>query len=81
MDNKKAQMTLVIPNGFEKNLLNGSPASVQTIISGVNTNVASSLQYYAQQIVEKFNEDRLKEAGSTQTLKPAGPFLLRSSSI
>lgn len=61
LDNKKAQMTLVIPNGFERNLLNGSSASVQTVISGVNTNVASSLQYYAQQIVEDFNEYRLKE--------------------
>ena len=77
MDNKKAQMTLVIPNGFEKNLLNGSPASVQTIISGVNTNVASSLQYYAQQIVEKFNEDRLKETEKNDPTE-IKKFVLRS---
>lgn len=77
LDSKKAQMVLVIPGEFEKRLLNGSPAQIQAVISGVNSNVASSLQYYVQRIVEDFNTSRLKDE-EKEAVSSSPKYVLRS---
>ncbi len=51
IERAKANIGLVIPNGFGRNLLARKPATVQVILDGADANTANVLLGYATQIV------------------------------
>ena len=50
-----ADMVVVIPRDFEKELLSGESPKVQLVISAVDGNTAGLTQSYSQQVLGKFN--------------------------
>lgn len=57
IDNRRALMVLTISPRFTQNLLSGTPAPVQLIIDGRNSNTAAIALGYANSIVQQFNTD------------------------
>jgi len=57
IDNGRASMALVLPRGFESDLLAHRPAPVQVIADGSETNAAGIGLGYATQIVAQFSRD------------------------
>jgi ABC-2 type transport system permease protein len=51
IDRGEARAVLVIPSGFERDVTNGVPATVQVIIDGDNANTATTVMGYAQALV------------------------------
>ena len=54
VDRGLARATLVVPAGFERDISNGLPVTVQVIIDGDNANTAATVMGYAQSIVGGF---------------------------
>jgi len=54
MDRGDVQVVLHITNGFEKNLLTGQPAPLQLMVDGTNSNTASVVLGYSQQIIRRY---------------------------
>src|SRR5699024_1178945 len=52
----EAQMVMVIPSNFEKDIRSGQPANVQLIINAVNGSTSGLIQSYSQAILLQFNE-------------------------
>ena len=67
----KASVVLVIPRGFEKNIVRNIPAKVQILFEGSDGNSASIAAGYVQEITAKFSKNILlekAEAGGTGKL-------------
>ena len=57
LDINDARAVLVIPEGFARDVRNGSVAPVQVIISGDNANTATAVLGYAGSILRTVNEE------------------------
>jgi len=55
VEQKKVLLVLHVPTDFSKNLLNNTPASLQVILDGRNSNTAMVALNYIQSIVLSFN--------------------------
>lgn len=64
----RAQMVMVIPPDFEKDLQSDSSSEVQLIISAVDGNTAGLIQSYSQSILRDFNR---KISAETSTVSQA----------
>ncbi len=65
VDGKEALMVLHIGPQFSRNLLAGRPGPVAVIVDGRNSNTASILLNYVNQIVASFNEEWAQQTGGT----------------
>lgn len=68
IDAQKARMIVHIGPDFSEKLAQGEPATVQVIVDGRNSNVASVSLGYASEIVSRFNQQRALGRGATVSL-------------
>ena len=61
IDSDRAKAVLHFGPDFSQKLGGGKTALVQVIASGTNSNTASLVQSYSQQIIERFNRGRLQK--------------------
>ena len=57
LEREEVDMILTIPMDFEKSLMNRTPADVQLLINGVNSQKAGLASNYAQNVVAGFNKE------------------------
>lgn len=67
LDTQKARMILHIGPDFSNKLLQGEAASVQVIVDGRNSNVASVALGYAKAIVSRYNQEWTVTGGEGET--------------
>jgi ABC-2 type transport system permease protein len=61
INREKVRLVIHIGPEFSRNLHNGGPATLQVIVDGRNSNVALIALGYIGNIVEKYNQDLVKE--------------------
>ncbi len=61
IDNGNALVAIVIPRGFEKNIMRNIPAKVQILFEGSDGNSASIAAGYVQEITSEFSKNILLE--------------------
>ena len=61
IDRGTAKAALHMPRGLAERVNSGRTAQVQIIVAGTNSNTASLVQSYSQQIAERFNRERLNQ--------------------
>ena len=61
LDTGEADLALIVPPGFARQVGAGRPSEVQLLLSGVNSNTANVARGYATSILESFAHDRLRE--------------------
>lgn len=54
LQNGRARVALVVPEGFQRDLARGETSAVQVLLDGTNSNVAAQARSYALQIVSRF---------------------------
>lgn len=54
----RARVAIVIPDGFQRRLARGETGTVQLLLDGTNSNVAAQARSYALQIVSRFRPPR-----------------------
>ncbi len=73
LDKNKAEVIIVIPPGFEKNLIKNGKESIQIIISGIDSTAASIARGYLEAIIMDYNNEyfhrHLMRSGNIHTLK------------
>lgn len=74
VDQNRVRAILAIPSGFERDLSQRTPVSVQVIIDGDNANTAATVRGYAQALINEFNGARLREDASARQAFP-GPSI------
>jgi ABC-2 type transport system permease protein len=65
----KVDMILVFENHFEYKLTHQGKASIQIITDGIDPNSATSVANYANQVIQKFQQETAKQS-------PAGHFII-----
>ena len=81
IDGGKADLALIVPPRFAELAAEGRPATVQVLLSGVNSNTANAARGYASTILEGFSHDLLREAAATQGALPRLPNVAPSMRI
>jgi ABC-2 type transport system permease protein len=81
IDGGKADLALIVPPRFAELAAEGRPATVQVLLSGVNSNTANAARGYANSIVEGFSHDLLREAVATHGVLPRLPNVASSMRI
>ena len=69
LDSGEADLAIVVPPDFGRDVGAGRPAQVQVLLSGVNSNTANVARAYAQTIVGEFAHDRLRARARAQGLR------------
>jgi len=69
LDSGTADLALVVPPDFGREVGAGRATQVQVLLSGVNSNTASVARAYAQAIVDGFAHDRLRAQAQAQGLR------------
>lgn len=54
MQEGRARLTLVVPEGFQRDLARGDKTSIQVLLDGTNSNVAAQARTYAIEIAGRF---------------------------
>jgi len=71
LDSGRASVVIVVPEAFERDVLEARPAVVQIPVDGTDSSTASVIQGHARKIVQTFTAsiiaDRLREAGALAT--------------
>ncbi len=57
IEKERADMVLIIPEDFEKNIYTKGGSSVQILINGINQNSASLIYTYSTSVIKDFNRD------------------------
>lgn len=70
MERGNADLILVFPYEFEKDLYVGKPAPVQVLINAVNNQKAGIAGGYVQQVVSLYNKERQASLGVAQAMVP-----------
>lgn len=73
IDRSEARAVLVVPAGFERDVTNRRPTTVQVIIDGDNANTATTVMGYAQAIVA---EASARFESDVAAVRPAMPIAL-----
>jgi len=73
LDSGSADLALVIPPGFARDIEAGRPADVQLLLSGVNSNTANVARGYSSAILDRFAHDRLRATAQARGLSLALP--------
>ncbi|MBN2431550.1 MAG: ABC transporter permease, partial [Acidobacteria bacterium] len=60
LDEGQVQAVFRLPHGFESALLTGDTAPVQVLVDGTNSNTASVVLSYGQEIIRRYTLDRLQ---------------------
>ena len=81
IDGGKADLALIVPPRFAELAAEGRPATVQVLLSGVNSNTANAARGYANSIMEGFSHDLLREAVATHGVLPRLPNVAPSMRI
>ncbi|KPK96343.1 hypothetical protein AMJ80_00510 [bacterium SM23_31] len=72
LDRGKAAACMVIPKGFEKNIIEGIETPVQFIIDGTNANTAQTILGYIDAIINAYQQkiivSRMQRTGSTLSI-------------
>ena len=68
---RKAQAVLVIPADFDRKLLRQPRIPVQILIDASDANAANLIRKYCQQIILRFNEERLGRVSQPLDFRPA----------
>jgi len=75
LDSGTAALVLIVPQGFDRDLARQAPTSVQILVDGSDSSLASIIQGHARNIVQTFTASelalRLKESG----VEPGGSLL------
>lgn len=50
----RARIALIVPEGFQRDLVRGTRPSIQLLLDGTNSNVAAQARVYALEIAERF---------------------------
>lgn len=66
----KANQILIIPNGFEKNLITNSGSAVQLITNSIDGSAAGIMNAYGVSIISDYNRDVIIEQIGGQEVKP-----------
>jgi ABC-2 type transport system permease protein len=66
LDNGRASIALVIPEGFSKKMGNGTPAQLQILADGTETSSASTGFSYASMIVMQYSQNIILEKSLNQ---------------
>jgi len=61
LDEGQVQAVFRLPHGFESALLTGDTAPVQVLVDGTNSNTASVVLSYGQEIIRRYTLDRLQQ--------------------
>ncbi len=61
LDKGKAQVVIVFPQNFSRDLYSGREAKIQILVSGVNANTASVITNYMNLAVSSFSQNIIKE--------------------
>lgn len=82
MDSGKILAVVRVLPGFERDVLRGDAAAVQVIIDGTNSNTASLISNYANEIVATFDQELVRDAQARRllTLTP-GTVSLKTASV
>ena len=82
MDHGEVLSVVRVLPGFNRDIVRGNPAQVQIIIDGTNSNTASLISSYANEIVAAFDTELVQKAQEQRmmTVKP-GTVTLRSARI
>src|SRR5215210_7268160 len=62
VDQGRARAILAIPSGFERDLTQRTPVTVQVIIDGDNANTASTVVGYTRTLINEFNGELIRVA-------------------
>jgi len=68
LDSGEADLALVVPPDFGRDVAAGRAAQAQVLLAGTNSNTANVARAYAQAIVEGFAHDRLRARARAQGL-------------
>jgi len=66
LDSGTADLALVVPPGFGRDVSAGRAAEVQLLVSGVNSNTANIARGYSTAILDGFAHDRLRAAAQAR---------------
>jgi ABC-2 type transport system permease protein len=67
IDHKRAILVITIPPHFERNVSAGTPASLQVVLDGRNSNTAGTALNYLNAIVERFGSEWAQDRGAATT--------------
>jgi ABC-2 type transport system permease protein len=71
MQSGQASLALIIPAGFARDFVRGTPPSIQILLDGTNSNTAAIARGYALGVVDLFEQSRPKIAGgATASVRP-----------
>jgi len=76
---RNADLVLVIPEGFEKELMRGGSAKVQLIINAEDGFSAGVIQGYTNDIITAFNRDLIPQLPGSAVAAPQPDIIVRSS--
>ncbi len=63
LSREQAKISLVIPHGFEQDLMNGRGARAQVLVDGADNSSAGLIVGYVSGILQRLNQDYLKAEG------------------
>jgi ABC-2 type transport system permease protein len=81
LDRGEADLALVVPPDLSRRALAGEPAELQLVLSGVNSNTASTARGYANIIIERFSHDLLRSHAAAHGYPPALPEIAPQTRI
>ena len=75
LDHGEAQAVVRVLPGFDSDLRRARPTEVQVLIDGSNSNTASLVSAYAQQVIGAFSADRMEDQQRVRLMarSPLGP--------
>jgi len=75
VDESKVRAILAIPSGFERDLSQRQPVTVQIIIDGDNANTASTVSGYARTLINEFSGAELQAFASAAGVRIPMPLI------
>jgi len=72
LKNNKADIVLIIPSGFEKDLMRNDKSGVQLLLNAINGSAAEITNGYAQNVIFSFNKQVIVETLGLAELKNSG---------
>ncbi|TVM31384.1 ABC transporter permease [Oceanidesulfovibrio marinus] len=76
IDARDVKLVVMIRQDFARRLRAGEPASVQAILDGRNSNTASIVANYFAEVVQKYNQNRIRMLNAAEGDLATGPSVL-----
>ncbi|HWB84594.1 MAG TPA: ABC transporter permease [Bryobacteraceae bacterium] len=83
LDRGEAAAVISVLPGFARDLARGQTAAVQVLVDGTNSNTASLVSSYAQQVIAAYSADQMANAQNIQVLarSPGAPANLAMAEV